>query len=114
MDMLVEIVSLLGPPDLADLEKMNIEIEKNYDVEDGKDHNDLENTGYSSLVQLMLSIRTFKTFEERLRDKLERTSSGRFNVLSKIVDLIINSLQYVAIDRTKSVPTFQNERSIEL
>ena len=106
MDMLVEIVSLLGPPNLTELKEMNIETQRRNDDGNEDDHNYFDDDGCSSLIELMLSVRTFKTFEERLRDKLERTFSGRFNVSSEIVDLIMNSLQYVAKDRKMDVPTF--------
>ena len=107
MDMLAEIVSLLGPPNSSELEQMNIGY--NGCDEENDENNDNCDTECSTLIELMLSIRTFKTFEERLREKLERTCSGRFDISSEIVDIIMDSLQYVAKDRKMSVPIFESE-----
>ena len=113
MDMLVEIVSLLGPPNSIELKQMNISY-KDFDDEDGEEiDTDGDDNGNSSLIDLMLSIRTFRTPEERLRDKLERTNSGRLNVSSEIVDVVLSSLQYIANNRQISVPTFRFDKYIQ-
>ena len=113
MDMLVEIVNLLGPPNSIELKQMNIGFKDLDDQDDEEIDSDGDDNGNSSLIDLMLSIRTFRTAEERLRDKLERTISGRLNVSSEIVDLVLCSLQYIANNRQMSVPTFRFEKYIQ-
>ena len=113
MDMLVEIVSLLGPPNFTELKQMNIGF-NDFDDDEGEEiDSDDDDNRNSPLIDLMLSIRTFKTGEERLRDKLERTNSGQLNVSSEIVDLVLSSLQYIANNRQISVPTFRFEKYIQ-
>ena len=113
MDMLVEIVSLLGPPNSTELKQMNIGF-NDFDDDEGEEiDSDDDDNRNSPLIDLMLSIRTFKTGEERLRDKLERTNSGQLNVSSEIVDLVLSSLQYIANNRKISVPTFRFEKYIQ-
>ena len=113
MDMLVEIVSLLGPPNSTELKQMNIGF-KDFDDEDGEEiDTDDDDKRNSSLIDLMLSIRTFRTSEERLRDKLERTNSGQLNVSSEIVELVLSSLHYIPNNRQTSVPTFRFEKYIQ-
>ena len=105
MDMLVEIVSLLGPPCLTDLKQMNVILGEDHEDIDGNVDGDDSNV--TSLIELVLSIRTFKTYQERLREKLEVTFSGRANVSSEIVNLILNSLQYLPNDRVSILHPFQ-------
>ena len=112
MDMLVEIVSLLGPPNSTELKQMNIGFEE-FNEEDEEIDTNVDDRGSSSLIDLMLSIRTFKTVDERLRDKLERSNSGRLSVSSEISNLILSSLKYVANHRQISVPHFRCEKYVE-
>merc|ERR1739844_185783 len=73
VDMLVEIVTLLGPPSLDDLKQMNIKLEETDDDEEDDHETNLDNEIHeerydaSSLVELILSNRTFKTYQERLK-----------------------------------------------
>ena len=109
MDMLVEIVNLLGPPSLCELKQMKMKL----DDECGDDPSVDDDSNCSSFINLILSIRTFKTYEERLKDKLEYTRSGRQTVPTEIVNIIFNTLQYIAENRLVILPNSEEELSIE-
>ena len=119
MDMLVEIVSLLGPPSLKELKLMDVNLAEDtgHDInidDDDDDHDDDDNgIKCSSLMDLILSIRTFKSYNERLKDKLEHSTSGRIAVSTEIVDIISNSLQYVASHRIGPLAKFEPDLFIE-
>ena len=104
--MLVEIVNLLGPPSVCELKEMNIKFEEIDPISSGTDNS-------SSFIKLILSMRTFKTYEERLREKLEYTTSGRQPVPKEIVDVITNTLQYVAKNRMGFLPYSKRDEPIE-
>ena len=106
MDMLVEIVNLLGPPSVCELKEMNIKFEEIDSISSGTNNS-------SSFVKLILSMRTFKTYEERLRDKLEYTTSGRQPVPKEILDVIANTLQYVAKNRMAFLSFSKRDEPIE-
>ena len=117
--MLVEIVNLLGPPSLDDLKQMNLKLEET-DDDDEDDHetnlkNEIHEDRYdaSSLVELILSIRTFKTYQERLKEKLEHTISGSQAVPKEIMTLIFQSLQYVSHDRAPNAIDLDGALSVE-
>ena len=116
--MLVEIVNLLGPPSLDDLKQMNLKLEETDDDEDDHETN-LKNEIHedrndaSSLVELILSIRTFKTYQERLKEKLEHTISGSQAVPKELMTLIFQSLQYVSHDRAPNAIDLEGALSVE-
>ena len=118
--MLVEIVNLLGPPSLDDLKQMNLKLEETEDDDDEDDHEtNLDNESHedrydaSSLVELILSIRTFKTYQERLKEKLEHTISGSQAVPKELMTLIFQSLQYVSHDRAPNAIDLYGALSVE-
>ena len=89
-------------------------IAKVYDREEyAFDSNVGNDNSCSSFIKLILSVRTFKTFEERLRDKLEYTSSGRLAVQQEIINIIFNALQYVAENRKSILPSSKTDFCVE-
>ena len=117
MDMLVEIVSLLGPPSLNELKLMNVNLaegtDHDIDIDDDDHDNDDNDIKCSSLMDLILSIRTFKSYRERLQDKLEHTTSGRISVSTEIVDIVSNTLQYVSSHRISTIDKIERSLFIE-
>ena len=115
--MLVEIVNLLGPPSLDDLKQMNLKLEETDDEDDHETNlkNEIHEDRYdaSSLVELILSIRTFKTYQERLKEKLEHTISGSQAVPKDLMTLIFQSLQYVSHDRAPNAIDLEGALSVE-
>ena len=98
MDLLVEIVNLLGPPSLTDLKNMGVG-----QCGEGRDDGEFSGNNCSFLIDLVLSIRTFKTYEERLTDRLKHALFGQSgNIPQAIYDIIINVLQYRSTDRIYS------------
>ena len=115
MDMLVEIVSLLGPPSLKELKLMNVSLaeDTDHDVSTDTDDDDENDIKGSSLMDLILSIRTFKSYRERLKDKLEHSTSGPIVVPTEIVDIVLNTLQYVASHRISTVAKYERDLLIQ-
>ena len=115
--MLVEIVNLLGPPSLDDLKQMNLKLEETDDEDDHETNlkNEIHEDRYdaSSLVELILSIRTFKTYQERLKEKLEHTISGSQAVPKELMTLIFQSLQYVSHDRAPNAIDLEGSLCVE-
>ena len=115
--MLVEIVNLLGPPSLDDLKQMNLKLEETDDEDDHETNlkNEIHEDRYdaSSLVELILSIRTFKTYQERLKEKLEHTISGSQAVPKELMTLIFQSLQYVSHDRAPNAIDLEGSMCVE-
>ena len=115
--MLVEIVNLLGPPSLDDLKQMNLKLEETDDDDDHETNidNEIHEDRYdaSSLVELILSIRTFKTYQERLKEKLEHTISGSQAVPKELMTLIFQSLQYVSHDRAPNAIDLEGSLCVE-